>query len=334
MAYGQRVWKVQPAGGSRGLATSPVSTMRSAARRSVHVGNGDGRQQRLGVRMARPEIDLLGVALLDDPAQVHHGDPVADVAHDRQVVGDEEEGQPEPGLEVGEEVDDLGLGGHVQRAHRFVAHEEPGPGGERPGDGDPLALTSGEFVRSPVQGVAAQADLVEELGHPLVALAARQPVVDLERFAHDVVHAHAGVERGVRILEDDLHGPPGVPQLTTARVVSGRAPSRTIDPSEGSTRRRISRASVDLPEPLSPTRPRVRPTGTRRSTPSTAFTAPVTRRSGPVRTGKVIFNAVTSSSGSASAPASAAGVPGADRQTRPRRTGRAPRDGRTGRGRR
>ena len=55
------------------------------------------------------------VALLDDPPEVHHRDAVADVAHDREVVGDEEVREPEPVLQVGEQVDHLRLGRHVER---------------------------------------------------------------------------------------------------------------------------------------------------------------------------------------------------------------------------
>ena len=40
IAYGQRVWKRQPEGGSIGLGTSPVSTMRSRARSSTGSGTG------------------------------------------------------------------------------------------------------------------------------------------------------------------------------------------------------------------------------------------------------------------------------------------------------
>ena len=53
---------------------------------------------------------------LDDAAEVHHRDPVADMADDREVVGDEQVGQAETILEADEEVEDLGLDRHVERA--------------------------------------------------------------------------------------------------------------------------------------------------------------------------------------------------------------------------
>ena len=52
---------------------------------------------------------LLDGSQLDDLAQVHERHPVAHVADNRQVVGDEDVGQAELLLEIGQKVDDLGL---------------------------------------------------------------------------------------------------------------------------------------------------------------------------------------------------------------------------------
>ena len=84
---GQRVWKTQPEGGSAALGISPSSRIRS--RRSPSIV-GHGREQRLGVRVVRPGEDGLGGAELHQPAEVEHGDAVGQVAHDAEVVRDEE----------------------------------------------------------------------------------------------------------------------------------------------------------------------------------------------------------------------------------------------------
>ena len=55
-------------------------------------------------------------------------------------------------------------------------------------------------------------------------------------------------------------------------------------PLVGSTSRRMLRATVDLPQPDSPTIPSVSPTPTVKLTPSTACTVPTRRRSTPPRT--------------------------------------------------
>ncbi len=60
--------------------------------------------------------------------------------------------------------------------------------------------------------------------------------------------------------------------------------------------RSTTRATVDLPEPLSPTSPSVSPARMPKSTPSTAWTRPVTRLSRPECTGKSLRRPLASSS--------------------------------------
>ena len=96
VANGQRVWKRQPRGGSTGLGTSPVRMIRSraAARRRV------GRPARpraapacrggAGARTARRRGAISTIL----PRYIT-ATRSADVPHDREVVGDEQVGQPE-----------------------------------------------------------------------------------------------------------------------------------------------------------------------------------------------------------------------------------------------
>ena len=58
------------------------------------------REERLRVRMHRRVVDLLARPDLDDLAEVHHRDPVGDVADDREVVRDEEVREPELALQL------------------------------------------------------------------------------------------------------------------------------------------------------------------------------------------------------------------------------------------
>ena len=74
------------------------------------VGSRDGRDQGLRVRVNRCAPNLLGRSHLDDPAQVHDGDPVGDLSHHRQVVGDEDECQPGLADQLAEQVRHLRLG--------------------------------------------------------------------------------------------------------------------------------------------------------------------------------------------------------------------------------
>src|SRR5229473_22812 len=76
-----------------------------------------------------------------------------------------------------------------------------------------------------------------------------------------------------------------------SRVTS--CPSSRIAPSVGSMRRSTVRATVDLPQPLSPTRPKVSP-------------SPTVRRNTPFLTGKCFFRLTTASTGARLWPGPAA----------------------------
>ena len=65
----------------------------------------------------------------------------------RQVVGDEQVGQVELGLQVLHQVDDLGPDRHVEGRDRLVGDDEVGLDRQGAGDADALALAAGELVR-------------------------------------------------------------------------------------------------------------------------------------------------------------------------------------------
>ncbi len=74
------------------------------------------------------------------------------------------------------------------------------------------------------------------------------------------------------------------------------SPSISTLPAVGVSSRRIVRPAVDLPQPLSPTSPRVSPAFRSKLIPSTALTWPTTRGKMPKladRTGKYFFRSVT-----------------------------------------
>src|SRR6266851_6062466 len=66
-------------------------------------GVGDRRDQGARVGMARILEDLLPAALLDDAAEIHHGDAVADMLDDAEIVADHDVGQPHLVLELEQE---------------------------------------------------------------------------------------------------------------------------------------------------------------------------------------------------------------------------------------
>ena len=85
--------------------------------------------------------------LLHRVAEIHDEHVVRDVPHDAEVVRDEEVGEPELLLQVGQQVQHLGLDRDVERRDRLVGDEQLRRQHQGAGDGDALALAAGEHVR-------------------------------------------------------------------------------------------------------------------------------------------------------------------------------------------
>jgi len=134
---------------------------------------------------------------------LHNGDAVAQIAHQRHGVRDEEIGEAVALLEFAQQVDDLRADGDIERADGFVEDKEFGTEGDGAGDVDALTLAAGELVGIAVEGGGFQADLGEELAEARFEAACRLLVVDGEGLGEDLAHGHSRVERGVRILKDD-----------------------------------------------------------------------------------------------------------------------------------
>ena len=182
------------------------------------MGRQRRREEGLRVRVHRPRAEAVAVRRLDDLAEVHDRDPVADVGHGRQVVADEEIAHTEGPLQVLELVDDLRAHRHVERGHRLVQHDEPCIGRQRSGDRDPLPLPAAELVREQRGNVGLQADQGQHLGDALADRGARELRVDLERLGDDVAHAHPRAQRAERILEHHLHRAAVAHQLGACEV--------------------------------------------------------------------------------------------------------------------
>jgi hypothetical protein len=150
-------------------------------------------------------VQLLRRRDLDDGVQVHDRDPIGDVPHDGEVVGDEEVRQRELGLELLEQVDDLRLDRDIERGDRLVGDDEVRVEGKGARDADALALATGELVREAAGGVAGKPDRLEELTHAGIEASSPAEAVDPHRLADDPADAVARVERGEGVLEDDLH---------------------------------------------------------------------------------------------------------------------------------
>jgi hypothetical protein len=101
--------------------------------------------------MQRRHDDVVGGTDFHDPAEIHHGDPVAEVLHDRDVVRDQHQREAELLLEVGQEVENLRLDRDIERTDGFVRDDQARIADQRARDADALALAAGEFVRVAVE---------------------------------------------------------------------------------------------------------------------------------------------------------------------------------------
>ena len=145
---------------------------------------------------ARPDFD--------DLPEIHHRYTVADALDHGHIVRNEQEGDPELLLQVEQEIDDLRPDRHVQRRNRLVGDHHLGIQGQRTGDGDPLALPAGEFVRIAVRHVGGQADLDQQLAHPRLRFGFRTQLMHQHRLHDRKADGQTRVERGKRVLKDKL----------------------------------------------------------------------------------------------------------------------------------
>ena len=91
--------------------------------------------------------DLPHRAGLDDPAAVHHRDPIGDLGDHAEIVGDQDQAHAGLGLELLEQRQDLRLHGDVERGRRLVGDQDVGAQRERHRDHHALALAARELVR-------------------------------------------------------------------------------------------------------------------------------------------------------------------------------------------
>ena len=107
----------------------------------------DAAEQADGVRVPRVLEHGLDGPLLDEPARVEDADAVTHLRDRAEVVADEEHRGIELRLELGDEVEDLGLDRRVEAGRRLVEDQERGILGERHRDHDPLLHAARELMR-------------------------------------------------------------------------------------------------------------------------------------------------------------------------------------------
>ena len=98
---------------------------------------------------------------LDDPARVHDGDPVRDVANCVHVVRDEHQPESKAVLQIVEEIQDLGTNRHIQGRGRLISNDDVRIQREGTGDGDALPLATRDLPGKHVKDRIGQANHAE-----------------------------------------------------------------------------------------------------------------------------------------------------------------------------
>ena len=155
--------EIAAAGRSRGVRHLPLQ--HDAPRACARVRLGNGGEERRRVRVLGSLEELVGRRQLHDAPDVHHGHAVADVSHDAQVVRHEEIRQPKLGLQIEQEIQDLGLHRHVQGRDGLIGDHQARVQGQRTGDADALSLAPAEGVREAAHVLGPEPDAAQEIRH-------------------------------------------------------------------------------------------------------------------------------------------------------------------------
>ena len=86
--------------------------------------------------------DLGGCAVFNNFSQIHHRDPVRNVAYYRKIVSDEQISQTECPLQILQDVQYLRLDGNIQSRHRLICHDKLRPQRQSASDTNALALAN------------------------------------------------------------------------------------------------------------------------------------------------------------------------------------------------
>lgn len=172
--------------------------------------------------MSRVVQNICGAAGFDDPAALHHQDPVRAVCGHSQVVRDQEHGGTGFGDSLVQVVEDASLNRDVQSTGRLVGDDEGGVRDKRDTDQNALPHTAGELVRvlacSDFRPVDTRA--FEHLDGVQPGFATVCEAVDPEDFCNLVADPRHRVERGRRILrhQTDTRAADSLPRTVGIRV--------------------------------------------------------------------------------------------------------------------
>ena len=131
-------------------------------KRLVGVYVGDGSYEGLGVGLGRMLEHRRRRSLLDNASPMHDDDPVAQVAHDREIVSNEQQGQVHLALQCVKQVEYLRLDGHIQRCGAFIGNDQSRLDRQSPRNAGTLALPTAHAARPTAGELPAEIDEIEQ----------------------------------------------------------------------------------------------------------------------------------------------------------------------------
>ena len=210
--------------------------------------------------------------------RVHHRDPVGYAGDDAEVVRDQDHSGAALSADFAQQIENLRLHRNVQRRGRLIRQQQSRRACDRHRDDHALAHPAGKFVRISAKTLLGRrySDLAEQFDRSCFGFGLGKVEVGAKHLHDLAADAHHRMQRRRWVLEDH-------PDAPAAQIAHGFFIERQeVDAVEirsalqrGPRRRRISaRAVVDLPQPLSPTRPRVSLSRTWNEMRSTALVRP------------------------------------------------------------
>ena len=163
-----------------------------------------GRDEAARVRVLRVAENLVHAALLEHAAVAHDKDVVRHFRDHAHVVGDEQHRRAGLALQRLQQVQRLGLHGHIERRRRLVGDDHGGIAGQRHRDHDALAHAAGKRMRVLPDALfrVGDAHLAQHFQHGLAQVRALQSAVDAHHLRKLVADGLHRVQRGHRFLED------------------------------------------------------------------------------------------------------------------------------------
>ena len=171
----------------------------------VEVDARDRADQPLRVGVARVREELAHGGFFDHLAGVHHHHALRHFGDHAHGVGDQHHRHAHLVLQLRQQVEDLGLDGHVQRGGRLVGDHQLRLAGQRDGDHHALAHAAGELVRIVVHAPLGRGDAhqLEHLHRAVQRILARQAFVQAQALGDLLADGVHRVQAGHRLLEDD-----------------------------------------------------------------------------------------------------------------------------------